>query len=75
MEENQQITSCILYSNALRVINVGVMSDKKASDHHFTSNTMFHSDSLMLDQNVFWSVLLVEETGVPGENHRPATNY
>ena len=23
----------------------------------------------------WWSVLLVEETGVPGENHRPATRY
>ena len=22
----------------------------------------------------WWSVLLVEETGVPGENHRPTTN-
>jgi hypothetical protein len=22
-----------------------------------------------------WSVLLVEETGVPGENHRPVANY
>jgi len=22
-----------------------------------------------------WSVLLVEETGVPGENHRPVTNH
>jgi hypothetical protein len=23
----------------------------------------------------WWSVLLVEETGVPGENHRPAANH
>ena len=23
----------------------------------------------------WWSVFLVEETGVPGENHRPATSY
>jgi hypothetical protein len=23
----------------------------------------------------WWSVLLLEETGVPGENHRPAANY
>ena len=23
----------------------------------------------------WWSVLLVEETGVPRENHRPATSY
>jgi len=22
-----------------------------------------------------WSVLLVEETGVPGENHRPAASH
>jgi hypothetical protein len=23
----------------------------------------------------WWSVLLVEETGVPGENHRPIVSY
>jgi hypothetical protein len=23
----------------------------------------------------WWSVLLVAETGVPGENHRPVANY
>jgi len=23
----------------------------------------------------WWSVLLVEETGVPGENHRPAPSH
>ena len=23
----------------------------------------------------WWSVLLVEETGLPGENHRPATSH
>jgi len=23
----------------------------------------------------WWSVLLMEETGVAGENHRPATNH
>jgi len=23
----------------------------------------------------WWSVLLVEETGVPGENHRPASSH
>jgi len=23
----------------------------------------------------WWSVLLVEETGVPGENHRPVASY
>jgi hypothetical protein len=23
----------------------------------------------------WWSVLLVEETGVPGENHRPAASH
>jgi len=23
----------------------------------------------------WWSVLLVEETGVPGESHRPAVSY
>jgi len=23
----------------------------------------------------WWSVLLVEESGVPGENHRPVTNH
>jgi hypothetical protein len=24
---------------------------------------------------LWWSVLLVEETGVPGENHRPAVSH
>ena len=24
---------------------------------------------------LWWSILLVEETGVPGENHRPVENH
>jgi len=31
-------------------------------------NATFNNISVIL----WWSVLLVEETGVPGENHRPA---
>ena len=31
-------------------------------------NAIFNNISVIL----WWSVLLVEETGLPGENHRPA---
>jgi len=34
-------------------------------------NATFNNISVILWQ----SVLLVEETGVPGENHRPVTNH
>ena len=33
-------------------------------------NATFNNISVLL-----WSALLVKETGVPGENHRPATSY
>ena len=35
------------------------------------SNTTFSHNSAIS----YWSVLLVEETGVPGENHRPAASH
>jgi len=34
-------------------------------------NATFNSISVIS----WWPVLLVEETGVPGENHRPATSH
>ena len=34
-------------------------------------NTTFNNISVIL----WWSVLLVEEAGVHGENHRPATSH
>jgi hypothetical protein len=34
-------------------------------------NTTFNNVSVIL----WWSVLLVEETGVPGENYRPAAGH
>ena len=34
-------------------------------------NATFNNISVIL----WWSVLFVEETGVPGENHRPATSH
>jgi hypothetical protein len=34
-------------------------------------NTTFNNISVTL----WWSVLLVEETRVPGENHRPVTDH
>jgi hypothetical protein len=34
-------------------------------------NTTFNNIPAIL----WWSVLLVEETGVPGENHRPAASH
>jgi hypothetical protein len=34
-------------------------------------NTFFDNISVIL----CWSVLLVEVTGIPGENHRPATSH
>ena len=34
-------------------------------------NTTFNNISAIL----WWSVLLVEETGVPGDHHRPATSH
>ena len=34
-------------------------------------NSTFNNISVIL----WWSVLLVEETGVPGESHRPVTSY
>ena len=34
-------------------------------------NTAFNNISVIF----WWSVLLVEETGVPGENHRPVTSH
>ena len=34
-------------------------------------NATFNNISVML----WWSVLLVEETGEPGENHRPVANH
>jgi hypothetical protein len=34
-------------------------------------NATFNNISVIL----WWSVLLMEETEVPGENHRPATSY
>ena len=35
------------------------------------SKTIFNNISVIS----WWSVLLVEETGVPGENNQPATNH
>jgi len=34
-------------------------------------NTTFNNISVIS----WWTVLLVEETGVPGENHRPVTSH
>jgi len=34
-------------------------------------NATFNNISAIL----WWSVLMVEETGEPGENHRPATSH
>jgi hypothetical protein len=34
-------------------------------------NTTFNNISVIW----WWSVLLMEETGVPGENHRPAASH
>jgi hypothetical protein len=34
-------------------------------------NTTFNNISVIS----WWSVLLLEETGVPGENHRPAASH
>ena len=34
-------------------------------------NAIFNNISVISE----WSVLLVEETGVPGENHRPVASY
>jgi len=34
-------------------------------------NTTFNTISVIS----WWSVLLVEETGVPGENHRPVVSH
>jgi hypothetical protein len=34
-------------------------------------NTTFNNISVIL----WWSVLLVEETSVPGENHRPVASH
>jgi len=34
-------------------------------------NTTFNNISVIS----WWSVLLVEETGAPGENHRPVTRH
>jgi len=34
-------------------------------------NATFSNISVIL----WWSVLLVEETGVPGENHRPVASH
>ena len=34
-------------------------------------NTTFNNISVISS----WSVLLAEETGVPGENHRPVTSH
>ena len=34
-------------------------------------NTTFNNFSVIS----WWSVLLVKETGVPGENHRPAASH
>jgi hypothetical protein len=31
--------------------------------------------STIFQLNMWWSVLFVEETGVPGENKRPAANH
>ena len=31
--------------------------------------------SLKFHAILWWSVLLVEETGLPGENHRPAASH
>jgi len=40
---------------------------------------LVHGDGFMVFNNIsiiLWrSVLLVEETGVPGENHRPVANH
>jgi hypothetical protein len=50
-----------------------VLSD----DHHFPSYPIsfklpVYSDRIVYPESIsWWSVLLVEETGVPGEDHRP----
>jgi hypothetical protein len=36
---------------------------------------VFHTTLNNISLILWWSVLLVEETGVPGENHRPVTSH
>ena len=36
---------------------------------------MPHTTIFQLYRTVWWSVLLVEETGVASENHQPAANH
>ena len=38
---------------------------------HKVLNATFDNVSVIL----WWSVLLMEETGIPGENHRPAASH
>ena len=48
----------------------------KAFDHPLYGSVMVFSDTFNNISVTSWcSVLLAEETGVPGENHRPAASH
>ena len=56
------VVGCKCYLNRMNMwVNVRVM----------VFNATFNNISVIS----WWSVLLVEETRVPGENHRPAASY
>ena len=60
-KENSVINLILLYNNHSKWIRVRVM----------VFNATFNNISV-----ISWrSVLLVEETGVPGENHRPVASH
>ena len=45
---------------------------------HYTFNLqvmVFNTTFNNISETLWWSVLLVEETGVPGENHRPVASH
>ena len=44
-------------------------------DHHGVRVKVFNATFNNISAISWWTVLLVEETGAPGENHRPATNH
>ena len=47
----------------------------KSDCHDIGGDRVFNATFNNISSISWWSVLLVEETGVPGENHRPVTNH
>jgi hypothetical protein len=83
LEENQRqkVTEKLYHIRFYLTVRTNILRETKCHDNFYILSVMFvclvvFNPALNNISVISWrSVLLVEETGVPGENHRPAASH